>query len=75
MAAWLREAKRVEEILNANDIDYSVELEPYWTVSPFAPSWTRTGAAFYVEAEKADFCRNVLLSAGLGIGIIDDPLS
>jgi hypothetical protein len=75
MAARLNEAKRVKETLNANGGDYEVELELYWVLSIFASSWTRTGAAFYVEADKADFCRNTLLSAGLGIGIIDEPIS
>jgi len=72
LAGRLAEAKRVEEALSDNNIDYAVEVEPY--VATFAVlSFGEYGrAAFYVLAGQADFCRRVLAEAGLSTGILDD---
>ena len=72
LAGELAEAKRVEEILNANGINYAVEVEPYVRFSIFSSEYA--GAAFYVLSGQAEFCRRTLFEAGLKIGIQDDPL-
>lgn len=72
LAGELAEAKRVEEILNANGINYAVEVEPYVRFSIFSSEYA--GAAFYVLSGQAEFCRRALFEAGLKIGILDDQL-
>ena len=71
LAGRLAEAKRVEEVLTNNNIDYAVEVEPY--VATFAVlSFGEYGAAaFYVLSGQANFCRQVLAEAGLSTGILD----
>lgn len=74
LAGRLAEAKRVEKILNANEIDYSVEVESYlaFVLIEFGEY---KGAAFYVRSGQATFCRRVLVEAGLTVGILgeDEP--
>ena len=72
MAVRLAEAKHVEKTLTENDIDYSIEFEPYETlVLGLFPS-RRTGVAFYVLSGQAEFCRRMLVGADLWVGIIDE---
>ncbi|MGH7770683.1 MAG: hypothetical protein ACREQA_00425 [Candidatus Binatia bacterium] len=73
IAAELGEAKRVENTLTQNGIDYAVEIEPY--VRYNLGSLENKGAAFYVISGQADFCRRALREAGLKAGIVDGPLS
>ena len=70
LAGELAEAKRVEQVLSANHIDYAVEVEPYVRMSIFSSEYA--GAAFYVLAGQAEFCWRVLFEAGLKIGIQDE---
>lgn len=70
LAAELAEAKRVEEVLSANGIDYAVEVERYTRLSLFSSEYA--GAAFYVISGQANFCKRVLVEAGLKTGIQDD---
>ena len=72
LAVELGEAKRVEEILSANGIDYVVEVEPYVRSSVFSFSSENRGAAFYVLSGQADFCKQTLFDAGLKVGIEDE---
>jgi hypothetical protein len=69
IAVNLGEAKKAEEILNENGIDYAVNIEPYYRMSPFQTE--HRGAAFYVKSEHADFCRKILKEKGLGVGVVD----
>ena len=69
LAGELTEAKRVEEILSVNGINYAVEVEPYVRLSVFSSEYA--GAAFYVLSGQADFCKQVLFEAGLKVGIED----
>ena len=70
LAAELVEAKKVEQLLSANEIDYAVEVEPYVRMSIFSSEYA--GAAFYVVTEQAEFCKRALVEAGLRIGIQDE---
>jgi hypothetical protein len=72
LAGELTEAKRVEEILSVNGINYAVEVEPYVRLSVFSSEYA--GAAFYVLSGQADFCKQVLFEAGLKIGIEDESV-
>ena len=68
-AAKLAEAERVEFELEKNNIDYAVEVEPYRATAVFWVSEYK-GAAFYVLAAQADFCRRILAEAGLTVGLM-----
>jgi hypothetical protein len=70
LAARLAEAKRVEEVLDANGIDYAVEVEPYAVTLLFIGFGEYKGAAFYVRSGQAEFCRRILAEAGLDLGIL-----
>lgn len=69
IAVNLNEAEKAEEILNANRIDYAVNIEPYYTITPF--STEHQGAAFYVKSEYSEFCRKILKEKGLRVGVVD----
>ncbi len=69
IAVKLREAKMVEDILKERDIDYAVNMEPYYRISPFQTE--HQGAAFYVKSEHAEFSRTILKEKGLGKGVMD----
>jgi hypothetical protein len=73
MAGSQEEAKRVEDLLNDEDIDYAIALEPYTSLTGLImPSSQKQGVAFYVIAGQSDYCRNILISKGLDAGIIND---
>jgi hypothetical protein len=65
----LSEAKKAERILNETKIDYAINIEPYYRISPFQTE--HQGAAFYVKSEDAEFCRKILKEKGLGAGVVD----
>ena len=69
IAVNLSEAGRAEEILNQSNIDYAVNIEPYYRISPFQTE--HQGAAFYVKSEDAEFCRKILKERGLGAAVVD----
>ena len=69
LAASLAEAKRAEEVLTADGVDYLIELEKFSRGIPFL---TGTGAAFYVLAGQAPYCRTRLTEAGLAKGVVED---
>lgn len=70
-AAKLSEAEEVEMELQQNNIDYAVEVEPYRAMAVFWVSEYK-GAAFYVPAAQADFCRRILAEAGLKAGLMEE---
>ncbi|HEY1267012.1 MAG TPA: hypothetical protein VGH16_07130 [Candidatus Binatia bacterium] len=72
LAGRLAEAKRVEEVLTDNSIDYAVEVEPYVATFAVLSFGEYGGAAFYVLSGQADFCRRILAEAGLTGGILQD---
>jgi len=73
MAGSQDEARRVEDLLNNEEIDYAIALEPYTTaIGLIMPTSQKHGVAFYVLAGQSDYSRNILVSNGLRSGIIDD---
>ncbi len=71
IAARLREAQRVEEVLTRLGIDYAVEIAPYATrILGLFPTQYR-GAHFYVMAGQAGYCRQALHRAGMIKGLVE----
>ncbi len=69
IAASIKEAEFVEDILTQDGIDYAVALEPF-TQGIFVSE--RNGTAFYVLSGQASYCRKLLESKGLSSGLIVD---
>jgi hypothetical protein len=69
IAAKLKEALRVEEMLTTAGVDYAVQVEPFGTSIFFS---RRHGAAFYVSSGQAEYCRTRLVAHGLARGIVED---
>ncbi|MCC7009545.1 MAG: hypothetical protein IT184_12085 [Acidobacteria bacterium] len=67
MTPKLGEARRAEAALAARGIDFVVVAEPFGRTLFGLP---RTGASFFVAAEQADLCAEVLAAAGLSRGIV-----
>jgi len=72
MAAKLKEARRVEDLLTAHEVSYVVEVEPF---SRTLFGTLRYGAAFYVIAGQAEYCRSQLVAAGFERGVLRDSAS
>jgi hypothetical protein len=72
IATTLSEARRVEDALTLNDVDYVVEVQPFSRTLFGTP---RYGAAFYAISGQADYCRAQLRTAGLHRGVVDNPAS
>ena len=70
LAARLSEAQRVEAELTNHSIEYAIEVEKYAATAVFWIS-VYAGAAFYVPAEQAELCCNVLQEAGLSSGLME----
>jgi hypothetical protein len=72
MARTLRQARKIEALLTGAGVDYTVQVEPYGRSLLFGT--IRHGAAFYVSAAHALSCRERLVSAGFGTGVVErDP--
>jgi hypothetical protein len=69
IARTLRQAKKVEALLTDAGVDYAVQVEPYGRSLLFGT--IRHGAAFYVAAAQATECRDRLIRAGFGKGIVE----
>lgn len=63
IAGALAEAQRIEALLDAQQADYTIEVEQYRAGVIFAS--VRAGAFFYVLPETAERCREILRQAGL----------
>jgi hypothetical protein len=61
-ASSIREARRIEELLTSRGVDYGVQVEEIGRSILFGTP--RHGAAFYVAAAQADYCRSVLAEDG-----------
>lgn len=69
--AWsLRAARRVEELLTENAVDYVVEVESLGRSFLFGSD--RRAAVFYVTSSRATDCRSRLTGAGLGRGVVGE---
>lgn len=71
MAASLREARKVEEVLTGHGVTYTVEVEELGRTTLFGS--LRHGAGFYVTASQAPSCRMLLTHAGLTRRLVDAP--
>ena len=72
IARTLRQARKVEALLTDAGVDYAVQVEPYGRSLLFGT--IRHGAAFYVAAAHAAHCRERLVAAGFGRGVVEsDP--
>jgi hypothetical protein len=69
IASTLRLARRAEECLAGEDVEYAVKVEPIGRSFLFGT--VRMGAAFYVTTPQAEHCRERLTAAGLGKGVVD----
>lgn len=72
IAGRVQEARQVEDVLSRRGIDYTVEIEPYMTRLLGVLPREYKGAAFFVASTQAGFCRNLLRTAGLTKGLVED---
>ena len=70
IAASVRVARRVEEWLTTAGVNYVVQVEPFGRSAVF--NTVRNGAAFYVTAGQAAYCREQLTATGLGGGVVEE---
>ena len=70
LARNLREAREVENLLTQAGFDYAVEVEAY--ARSFLFGTIRYGAAFYVAGAQAAGCRQRLIDAGFGRGVVEE---
>jgi hypothetical protein len=70
LAATLREARAVEELLTQHGVDYVVEVEPFGST---LFGTLRHGVVFSVTTGQAEFCRSRLRADGLEWGVLDGP--
>jgi hypothetical protein len=59
IAKRLREAKRLEEVLTAANLEYLVETDTYRGGIIFVSE--RVGAFFYVHPDHEEICRNLMI--------------
>lgn len=69
IAGTLRMALRIEEWLTLAGVEYAVQVEPYGRSLLFGR--LRMGAAFYVTSGQAAYCREQLMAAGFGGGVVE----
>jgi hypothetical protein len=69
IAGTLRMALRIEDWLTMAGVDYAVQVEPYGRSLLFGT--LRMGAAFYVGSGQATYCREQLITAGFGGGVVE----
>jgi len=68
IAASIREAECVEEILSREGIEYALEIEAYFKTGLLTGS-ELNGVAFYTLSTQAPYCRNLLELEGLSSGV------
>ncbi|MBI5189043.1 MAG: hypothetical protein HZA07_08305 [Nitrospirae bacterium] len=73
IAAKLNEAKKIEEILDGANIDYTFEITPFTKMSVFSILFggIKEGILFLVLSGQHEFCRNLLKEAGLESLIVE----
>ena len=71
IAGSVKEARRIESLLDAEDIEYALVKETFAGAGLFV-ALTYDGVAFYVESKHAEKCRTLLRDAGLKKGIMTD---
>ena len=76
IACNVGEARRAEEVLTRNGIDYCLSFEPFLRAGILAgltEASEHVGVGFSVLSGQAAFCRDLLCQHGLGVGIVDEP--
>jgi len=73
IAGRLREAKHVERVLSEGGVDYFVEIEKFRKNLLGVIPREYDGVAFYVAVEQAESSRQLLHTARLRAGLIDEP--
>ena len=71
IARSIREADKVERLLEENGISYAVQIEEFVSSGLLTVS-TRKGAACYVSSSHHDFCRDLFFKNNLKKGWIDE---
>ncbi|MGE0825218.1 MAG: hypothetical protein AB7G75_16540 [Candidatus Binatia bacterium] len=71
IAARLREAQQVEQVLCEQQVDYMVDREPYEVKLLGILPIRYDGVAFYVLAGQAESCRRALRDADLLRGLVE----
>ena len=74
IAGRLSEAKRVEEILSENAVDYAVDIEPFQSRVLGIIPVEYEGVGFYVLTAHAELSRRVLREARLLQGLVEEDL-
>jgi len=69
LAGSLREAERVEAVLDAAAVEYAPEPERYGVPGSLG-LWQRTGVGFWVLADRLDPAADALERAGLTSGLV-----
>ena len=72
LASSLREARDVENLLTSRGVNYVVQVEPLGRSTLFGS--TRHGAAFFVSAGQASYCRELLAGSGFSRGLSDEDI-
>ena len=73
LASSLREAKEVENLLTSRGVNYVVQVEPLGRSTLFGS--TRHGAAFFVSAGQAAYCRTLLAESGFSRGLSEEDIA
>lgn len=68
------EAKRVEQLLGDNGIDFVVDVQRFETYLLGVLPTEYEGVTFSVLSGQARFCRRVLYDAGLRAGLIEEGM-
>ncbi len=71
IAGTTREAKRAEEILTRDGIDYALGPEPFLRAGMFG-AMTLLGLGIFVRSGQAQYCRHLLRQAALSRGVVED---
>jgi hypothetical protein len=69
LASSLGLARAVEAVLTSSGVDYAVEVQPLGRTTLFGS--LRHGAAFYVSASQADYCRSLLKTGEFAQGVVE----
>lgn len=72
IAGEVGEAGGVEVLLTNEGISYTVSNAQYLRMTLFEGMVELPGVGFYVLSGQAEYCRNLLLSAGFKVGIVQD---
>ena len=69
LASSLGLARGVEAVLMSSGVDYAVQVEDLGRTTLFGSQ--RHGAAFYVSADQAAHCRELLRTGEFAHGVVD----